>query len=118
VDYHRCRQGANCPTAQLTRTCLKELSAGLSGYERASIKQPAGPASIILITDHKGGSFMSNSGGSAMLGDHTPAAKDTTLPAASVNGSSIWPPVTDRHFSPFVSRVLVGLKLDTVNDRS
>jgi hypothetical protein len=33
------------------------------------------------------GSFMSNFSGSAMC-DHTPAAKKTTLPAASVEGAS------------------------------
>jgi hypothetical protein len=43
---------------------------------------------LILITGHNGGSFMSNSGGSAMLGDHTPAAKDKTLPVASVKEAS------------------------------
>jgi hypothetical protein len=42
---------------------------------------------LILITDHNGVSFMSNSGGSA-IDDHTPAAEDTTLPATSVNGAS------------------------------
>jgi hypothetical protein len=56
-------------------------------FQQALVKQFAGPASSSSLHAYNSGSFMSNSGGSAMC-DHKPAAKNTTLPAASVQGAS------------------------------
>jgi hypothetical protein len=56
-------------------------------FEQALIKQPSGPASSSSLHAYNSGSFMSNFSGSAMC-DHKSAAKNTTMPAASVEGSA------------------------------